>query len=222
MNKLQASIMNMNFKKTAKRFIILSLIIVILGGVLTGFMFRTQIGEAITYQQTYENNSDNGSQKDYKGNDRYYGENRGDYERGHDYENADFFESGLFTKPSVGAEIVFGVYAGLCALLALAYWLLITAWLYQAATKASMNRTHWTMLGLFFNLLAVIAFLIVRSLQAVCPGCGAYQKAAEYCRVCGAAMKRKCAGCGAVADAKDSYCSNCGKALKNDNVGETK
>jgi hypothetical protein len=36
MNKLQAGIMNMNFQKTAKRFIILSLIIVILGGVLTG------------------------------------------------------------------------------------------------------------------------------------------------------------------------------------------
>ena len=222
MSKLQASIMNMNFKKTAKRFIILSLIIVILGGVLTGFMFRTQINEAITYHQAYEDNSDSGLQKDYEENNRYYSENRGDHERGHDYENADFFESGLFTKPSVGAEIVFGVYAGLCALLALAYWLLIAAWLYQAAAKASMSRTLWAILGLFFNLLAVIAFLVVRSLQAVCPGCGTYQKAAEYCRACGAAMKRKCAGCGALADTKDVYCSRCGKALKNDNAGEAK
>lgn len=222
MNKLQAGIMNMNFQKTAKRFIILSLIIVILGGVLTGLMFRTQIGEAITYHQTYENNTDNESRGDYGGNDRYYSENRGDHESGHDYENADFFESGLFTKPSVGAEIVFWVYAVLCALLALAYWLLIMAWLYQAAAKASMNRTLWTILGLFFNLVAVIAFLIVRSLQAVCPSCGVYQKAAEYCRVCGAPMKCKCAGCGTLVDVKDSYCSNCGRALKNENAEETK
>lgn len=220
MNKLQAGIMNMNFPKTAKRFIILSLVIVILSGVLTGFMFRTQIGEVITYHQTYENNGNNESRGDYGENDRYYSENRGDHE--HDYENVDFFESGLFTKPSVGAEIVFGVYAVLCALLALAYWLLIMAWLYKAAAKASMNRTLWTILGLFFNLLAVIAFLIVRSLQAVCPGCGAYQKAAEFCRVCGVAMKRKCVGCGTSVDVKDSYCSNCGRALKNDNTGETK
>jgi hypothetical protein len=99
MNKLQANIMNMNFKKTAKRFIILSLIIVVLGGILTGVMFRTQINEAITYCQTYDNNSGNGSQRDYEENDRYYGETHGDYEREHGYENADFFESDLFTKP---------------------------------------------------------------------------------------------------------------------------
>lgn len=225
MNKLQARIMNMHFEKTAKRFVVLALLIVILGGVLTGVMFRTQINEAVTHYQTYENDNGNGSQKDYGKNNRYsengYNENRGDRERGHDYEKADFFESGLFTKPSVGAEIVLGVYAGLCLLIALAYWLLIAAWLYQAAAKASMAELLWAALGFFFNIFAVIAFVIVRSLQPVCPGCGVRQKAAAYCRTCGTAMKRKCPGCGASADAEDAYCSHCGKALKNDKDSET-
>lgn len=59
MNKFQTKIMNMDFKKTIRRFILLSLIIVVLGGVLTGFMFRTQAGEAIMYHQAYENSGEN-------------------------------------------------------------------------------------------------------------------------------------------------------------------
>jgi hypothetical protein len=107
--------------------------------------------------------------------------------------------------------IVFLVYAGLCALLTLAYWLLITAWLYQAAVKASMPELLWAALGFFFNIFAVIAFVVVRSLQPVCPGCGVRQKEAEYCRACGTAIKRKCAGLWSLADAKDSYCPTAGK-----------
>ena len=216
MNKLQAHIMKINFKRTAKRFIILSLIIVILGGILTGVMFRTQISEAITYHQSYENNNSvNGAQRDYGENNHFYGENRWGREGGSNYEKTDFLESGLVTQPSAGALAVFGVYAGLCALLALAYWLLIAAWLYQAAAKASMPELLWAALGLFFNIFAVIAFVVIRSLQPACPECGVRQKEAKYCRICGAAMKSKCAGCGAEADTQDSYCPHCGKALKN-------
>jgi hypothetical protein len=54
MTNLQEKIMNMDFKNTAKRYILLSLVIVILGGILTGFLFRTQISEAVTWHQTYE------------------------------------------------------------------------------------------------------------------------------------------------------------------------
>ena len=52
MNKLQNRIMNMNFKKTAKRFVLAALIIVILGGAAVGVAYRTQIQETITYHQT--------------------------------------------------------------------------------------------------------------------------------------------------------------------------
>lgn len=222
MNKLQSKILNMDFKKAAKRFVLLSLIIVVLGGILTGFMFRTQIGEAIAYHQTYENSRENGTQKDIEENARYDGENREDRGREHDYEESDFFESGQFTKPTVGAKIVFFTYAALCALIALVYWLLVMAWLYQAASKAAMNRTLWTILGLFFNLATVIAFLIVRSLQTVCPSCGAYQKAGTFCRACGVPLQIKCAGCGVLAEGKDNYCSHCGKRIPHDNTDKTK
>jgi hypothetical protein len=86
----------------------------------------------------------------------------------------------------------------------------------------SVPELLWAVLGFFFNIFAVIAFAVIRSLQPVCPGCGVRQKAAEYCRAYGVMMKRKCAGCGAVANAKDSYCSQCGKALKNDKAGDSK
>lgn len=213
--------MNMNFKKTAKRFILLSLAIVLLGGVLTGFMFRTQIGEAVTYHQTYEKSRENEYRKDNT-NVRYDGENREDRERGHDYEEPDFFDSGQFTRPAIGAQIVGVTYAALCTLIVLAYWLLIMAWLYQAASKAAMNRTLWTILGLFFNLAAVIAFLITRSLQTVCLSCGAYQRAGTFCRACGAPLQIKCAECGSLIDEKDNYCSHCGKQIKHDNADKSK
>ena len=212
MNNLQTKIMNVDFKKTAKRFILLSLIIVALGGILTGFMFRTQISEAITYHQSYENSREN---------DRYNGENHEYRERGQDYEESDFFDLGQFTKPTLGAKIVSFTYAGLCALIALAYWLLVMAWLYQAASKAAMNRTLWTILGFFFNLAAVIAFLIMRSLQTACPSCGTYQKAGVFCRACGAPLQIKCAQCGVLVDGKDTYCSHCGKRITHDNADKT-
>ena len=42
------------------------------------------------------------------------------------------------------------------------YWLLVMAWLYKSAVNEGMNRSLWTILGLFTNLLAVLVFLIVR------------------------------------------------------------
>lgn len=222
MNKLQSKIMDMDFKKMAKRFIVLSLIIVIVGGILTGLMFRTQISEAITYHQTYENSRENWIQKDNEENTRYNGEYREDNRWEHGYKKADFFESGQFTVPTVGAQIVLFTYAALCALIGLVYWLLVMAWLYQAAFRASMNRTLWTILGLFFNLAAVIAFLIVRSMQTVCPSCGTYQKAGAFCRACGVPLQIECIECGVLADGKDKYCSNCGKQITHDNADKIK
>lgn len=42
------------------------------------------------------------------------------------------------------------------------YWLLVMAWLYENAVNEGMNKSLWPILGLFTNLLAVFAFLIVR------------------------------------------------------------
>ena len=42
------------------------------------------------------------------------------------------------------------------------YWLLVMAWLYKSAVNEGMNKSLWPILGLFTNLLAVFAFMIVR------------------------------------------------------------
>ena len=50
----------------------------------------------------------------------------------------------------------------LWAVLVLFYWFDVVAWLYKEAVNEGMNKSLWMILGLFTNLLAVIAFLIVR------------------------------------------------------------
>lgn len=216
----------MDFKKTAKRFVLAALLIVILGGAAVGVSYRTQIQEAITYHQTYTEGNDGKTQEvqgqSVNGNKDNYFEKESGRTRDHEFEHGDFFDSAQITEPSIGAKIVLGVYGLLCLLLGISYWLLITAWLYQAAEKCSMNGLLWAVLGIFFNLAAVLAFLLLRSRKATCPRCGQRQNTAEYCRACGAPMQLKCSECGTVTDIRDAYCSHCGKSLKNDTPSETK
>lgn len=222
MNKLPARIMSMDFKRTARRFFVAALLIVVLGGAAAGVSFRTQIQEAITYHQTYNNDREahqNQTQAQIWGNnDRHAAENGREHREN---ENDGFLHSASITEPSAGAKILLGVYGLLCLLIGISYWLLIAAWLYQAAEKCAMNGLLWTVLGILFNLAAVLAFVLLRSRKPFCPGCGRHQDAAEYCRFCGEPMRRKCGGCGAAAGIHDAYCSQCGKSLKQEPRAET-
>lgn len=215
MNKLQNRVMNINFKKVSVRFIIVFLAVILLGAVAVGVTFRTQIGEIITYSQTEDQTEHTSEQQKQltEDNEKYSQKENGEHYGKFENNDHGFFDSAQFTKPSTGMKIALCSYIGICGLFALAYWLLIAAWLFQASTKAYMCSVLWTVLGLFFNLFAVIAFLVVRSLQSVCWGCGTYQKEAEYCRNCGAEMSIKCAECGTVVKPLDLYCSHCGKEL---------
>lgn len=218
--------MDMNFKKTARRFVLAALLIVILGGAVVGVAYRTQIQEAITYHQTYTERNDSKTQKvqgqTVNGNKNEYFEKENGRARNHEFKRGDFFNSAQITEPSAGAKIVLGVYGLLCLLLGISYWLLIAAWLYQAAEKCAMNGFLWAVLGIFFNLAAVLAFLLLRSRKAICPRCGQRQDTAEFCRACGAPMQLKCSKCGTVMDIRNAYCSHCGKSLKNDTPSEIK
>ncbi len=215
MKKLQNRIMSMNFKKVAVRFIIVVLAVILLGGVAVGVTFRTQISEIITYSQTEDQaeHTIDQQKKLTEDNEKYSQKENGEHYGKFENNDHEFFDSAQFTKPSTGMKIALCSYIGICGLFALAYWLLIAAWLFQASTKAYMFSLLWTVLGLFFNLFAVIAFLVVRSLQSVCPSCGTYQKEAEYCRNCGAEMSTKCVECGTVVKPLELYCPNCGKEL---------
>lgn len=225
MNKLQNRIINNNFGKTAKRFVITALLIVVLGGAAVGAVYRTQIQEVITYHQTYTKENDGRTPEVQEQTGRGDNENsfNNENDEAHDrgIGHADFFNSAQITEPSVGAKIVLGVYALLCLLIGISYWLLIAAWLYQSAEKCAMNGFLWAVLGIFFNLAAVLAFLLLRSRKTACPRCGQRQNTAEYCRACGAPMQLKCSECGTLMDIRDAYCSHCGKSLKNDAPSET-
>ena len=66
------------------------------------------------------------------------------------------------TPPTAGTLAALGGIAVLWLALGIYYWLLVAAWLYKSAVNEGMNKSLWMILGLFTNLLAVIAFLIVR------------------------------------------------------------
>ena len=66
------------------------------------------------------------------------------------------------TPLSAANYAILGGIAVLWLVLLVYYWLLVMAWLYKNAVNEGMNRSLWPILGLFTNLLAVPAFLIVR------------------------------------------------------------
>jgi len=201
-----------DFRKPAKRLVILTLIVVLACGALNGYLFRTQISEMAALKHSESQRvpvTQSHSTRD------------GDQEPdGHEQEEADLFDSGLITRPSaaaVGAGITSIVLCGLCAL---AYWLLVAAWLCKASAKAKMNRALWTILGLLTNLIAVFAFLIVRGRMTHCPSCGTWQKPAPYCGACGAKLQRICTGCGRTCAVAEAFCPGCGTALTERNQTE--
>lgn len=66
------------------------------------------------------------------------------------------------TPLSTTNYVILGGLALLWLALGVCCWLLVMAWLYKSAVNEGMNRSLWPILGLFTNLLAVFAFLIVR------------------------------------------------------------
>ena len=86
----------------------------------------------------------------------------GDYDL-HDYldDQEDTWASQM-TPLTTANYILIGVMGGLVLIWLMWYWASVMGWLYQSADRENMNRPLWTILGGFFNFLAVFAFLIVR------------------------------------------------------------
>lgn len=208
MNKIREKVMQTNFTKALKQLIIVALCVAVLGGGASAFLLRTQIGEAVTYVQQEEKSGDEyDGQKEY-GN--WHGDNRERYDKERpDLEN-------VITRPSTAAKAAIGVTGMLCFLIGIVFWLLVAAWLYQAAVLAGMHGFLWLLLGLGGNVGAAVLFLLVRSLiREKCAACGSYQSVkAQYCTKCGAALSQKCPQCGAVCDKDDRFCHSCGKSFE--------
>nr|WP_217936466.1 zinc ribbon domain-containing protein [Enterocloster clostridioformis] len=214
MSKVKKRVLQMNFQKLFKRFLLISLAVVILGGVLVGVSFRTQISEGISYVQQSEQEEDRFEADAERQTDR---PEDGYFEQGdhRDHREHDFFEHIPITKPSFGAKIILCAFVCLCCLIFVAYWLIIAAWLYQAAVLAGMNGFLWLLAGACGNLFAVILFILVRNvIRKKCSACGQWQQVkAKYCAHCGTQLYEKCPACGEMCANSDQYCSACGNRL---------
>lgn len=167
MKKLQEKIMTASFGRLLKRWIIAALCVALLGGGVSTVLLAPQIRETISVVQTIH------QQKDQWEHDNPGGDH--DREEGHRnrFEAEDVLRASI-SRPSAAAVVSMGVTALLCGLLALAFWLLVAAWLYQAAVLSAMSGPLWGVLGLVGNVFAVVLFVIVRSfLRRKCPACGA-------------------------------------------------
>lgn len=210
MEKLREKMMAVNFGKLLKRWIIAALCVALLGGGVSTALLAPQIRETISAVQTVHQQKDQW-EHDFPGD----GHDRKEEHRDR-FEVEDVLRTSV-TRPSAAAVIFLGVTALLCGLLALAFWLLVAAWLYQAAVLSSMSGPLWAVLGLCGNVFAAALFTIVRSfLRKKCSACGSWQdRQRTYCAACGSAMNRKCPDCGADCPTDSQFCSACGVKLEN-------
>lgn len=236
MNTRKNKLLNWNFTRIAKRFILIALCVMLTGGIVSGFLLRTQIREAIELSQSgtypneaYQNGSDelqlyghSSGRGQYHREENFYAKEiwksnaRIHHSKGY-YGWGAIWKSGQISRPSAAALIAAGVTRLACKLLFAAYWLLVAAWLYQAAHRSSMNPLLWTLAGLAGNLIAVVVFLLVRSFtHTQCGNCGTWQQEGSHCRKCGNPMGQTCPSCNAAIHNGDIFCGNCGKSLLGD------
>lgn len=216
MRNLREKIMAASFGRLLKRWIIAALCVVLLGGGVSAALLAPQIQEAVTAVQTVRRQKDRWEHSSL--DDGYDREGDGEYhqeEHRYHFDVEDLLRAGV-GRPSIAAAPFTGVTALLCGLLALTFWLLAAAWLYQAATLSGMNGPLWGVLELLGNVFAAAPFAIVRGfLRRKCPACVAWQdRTAAYCTVCGGAMRWKCQDCGAECPADARFCRDCGAERK--------
>lgn len=209
MKKLQEKIMRASFGKLLKRWVIAALCVTLLGGGVSAALLSPQIRETITAVQTIHQQKDQW-EHDFPGD----GHDREEENRER-FEAEDVFRASI-TRPSTAAFISMSVTALLCGLLALSCWLLVAAWLYQAAVLSGMSGPLWGVLGLCKNAFAAVLFVIVRNfLKKKCPVCGRWQaKKTAYCAACGSAMSQKCPNCGVHCPVDSRFCPACGVKLE--------
>ena len=143
-------VMKRDYTKTFKRIAILFILLAVVTAVAIPLSLSRQISDAAALKQeralaaqTETVSTDSGDCRD----------------REHDREHA--WESRITPLSAMNYAVIGGL-AVLWAVLVLYYWLAVIAWLYKSAVNEGMNKSLWAVLGLFFNIFAVMAFCIVR------------------------------------------------------------
>ena len=233
--RLKEKILRANFRKIARNFTILAILFLLLSGILTAAVLSPQISEIYGLWQQ-GNLSDEkapatgGNQTSGRAADQSPNQTSGrtadqtghgstvqagsEEEHGvHESEWEDILRTQIMPLSTGQGIALVSVGFGWLILIA-AYWLLVAVWLYQAADRARMKRSLWFLAGMIGNGAAVAAFLLLRGfLRTMCPKCGTWQKKAEFCTCCGAALMRECPNCHALASHADKFCASCGKEL---------
>ena len=212
MQKLKSKILQMNFPKFFKGFLIVALVALLLGGVSLGVGFRTQISQVVSYARQAEPEKaqpETDVQEHAVAEQKKQGEHR-------DHQEKDFLENAPITEPSFGAKLTLALFGLLYCLLFAVYWLMAAAWLYQAAVLAHTNGFVWLLAGLIGNVFAGVLFLLFRSItRKKCPACGKWLSSkAKYCVHCGEKLYVKCPACGKECRHEDQFCSACGHRLQ--------
>ena len=143
---MKEKIMRWNYKKAFITIVILAVVLALVSAIAVPLSLSQQIRDAQTWKQTV------------KAERLQSGENQPEHDG--EREHSDWEKN--ITPLSVGHFVLFGSLIVLWLALGAVYWLLVMAWLYKNAVCEGMNKSLWPILGLFFNLFAVFAFLIVR------------------------------------------------------------
>ncbi len=145
---MNRKIMHWNYKKAFIAVVVMAVVLALVSAVAVPLSLSRQISDIRALEQSEASEQ---AQTQQSGSDR---------EREHGREHGDWEKN--ITPLTAGHYALFGSLAVLWLALGAVYWLLVVAWLYKSAVCEGMNKSLWPILGLFFNLLAVFAFLIVR------------------------------------------------------------
>ena len=149
------TIMKKNYVKAFRTVAILAVLLAVFTAVAVPMSLSKQIGEIVSLER-----SNDVAALPKEGHD------------GHEKDIEDMIKNRITPLTAFNYAIIGGT-AVLWLALLIYYWLLTVAWLYRSTVNEGMNKSLWPILGLFTNLLAVFAFMIIRDR----PGCTAAGKA---------------------------------------------
>lgn len=141
---MRESILKKNYAKAFKRVILLAVILAVVSAAAIPLSLSRQISDLSALEQARQEETLPAS-------------------GGHrEHADREALWKSQITLLSAANYAILGGIAVLWLVLLVYYWLLVMAWLYKNALSEGMNQSLWPILGLFTNLLAVLAFLIVR------------------------------------------------------------
>ena len=143
---MHEAIMKRNYKKAVRTVVILAVLLALFSVIAVPLSLSRQIQDFNNLKETVQEQT---VQQDEHA-DEFHG-----------LSLEELWKSQITPLSAMNYAILGGT-AVLWLVLGAYYWLLVMAWLYRSAVNEGMNKSLWPILGLFTNLLAVFAFLIVR------------------------------------------------------------